>query len=375
MIGVGIVGLSARGGWAAGAHLPALRSLDGYELRGVSASSAESAAAAGEKYGVPLRFAGAAELAAHESIDLVVVAVKVPQHQELVQAALAAGKMVYCEWPLGRNLAEAEYMAALAAARGVRTAIGLQARSAPVFRYLNDLIRDGYIGEVLSTSVVASGVNWGASFRAGAEYMLDGVNGATMLTVPVAHTLDLLTFVLGDFSHLTATLASRRTEARNRETGEVKPMSVADQVVIGGTLTGGAVASVHFRGGISRGTKFLWEINGTDGDLVITLDSPPIVQLTGATIRGGRGDDTTLTELRLPPEYERVPALAGRHDEMAYNLAHAYEQLYRDVRDNDGDGGGDGAGAPLTPDFADAVRLHRLLDDIGRSAPGHGLLP
>jgi hypothetical protein len=43
---------------------------------------------------------------------------------------------------------------------------------------------------------------------------------------------------------------------------------------------------------------------------------------------------------------------------MAYNLAHAYEQLYRDLSD----------AAALTPDFAHAVRCHRLLDDIQRSA-------
>ncbi len=154
-IGVGIVGLSASGGWAASAHVPALRGVDGYELRGVAASTRQSAAAAGEKYGVPLRFAGAAELAAHDAIDLVVVAVKVPHHLELVRTALAAGKMVYSEWPLGRNLGEAEEMAALAADRGLHTAVGLQARAAPTFHYLQDLIRDGYVGEVLSTSLVA----------------------------------------------------------------------------------------------------------------------------------------------------------------------------------------------------------------------------
>ena len=34
-------------------------------------------------------------------IDLVTVATRVPDHRELVLAALAAGKHVYCEWPLG----------------------------------------------------------------------------------------------------------------------------------------------------------------------------------------------------------------------------------------------------------------------------------
>lgn len=353
-VGVGIVGLSASGGWAATAHVPALRSLDCYELRGVAASSPQSAAAAAEQYGVPLPFATAADLAAHDAIDLVVVAVKVPNHLELVRTAIDAGKMVYCEWPLGRNLAEAEEMAALAASRGLHTAVGLQARAAPTFRYLQDLIQDGYVGEVLSTSVVAAGVNWGATFRPGGEYMLDHANGATMLTVPFGHTIDLLTMVLGEFSQITTTLSSRRTEARNRETGEVKPMNVADQIVLNGTLEGKAVASVHFRGGTSRATNFLWEINGTDGDLVVTLDSPPVIQFARATLRGGHADQMTLTELPVPPTYERVPRLAGRQQEMAYNLAHAYAQLHRDLND----------GTQLVPDFAHAGRLHHLLERI-----------
>ncbi len=187
--------------------------------------------------------------------------------------------------------------------------------------------------------------------------MLERANGATMLTVPFAHTLDLLTMVLGEFSHLAATVTSRRTEARNRETGEVKPTDVEDQIVFTGRMESGAVASVHFRGGISRGTNFLWEINGTDGDLIVTLDSPPIVQLARVTLRGGRAGDTTVAELPVPAAYERVPGFAGRQGEMAYNLAHAYEQLRRDLID----------GTALTPDFAHAVRHHRRLDEIQRS--------
>ena len=353
-IGVGIVGLSANGGWAATAHVPALRALDCYELRGVAASSQQSTAAAGEEHGVPLKFNSPAELAVHHAIDLVVVAVKVPHHLELVRTAIDAGKMVYCEWPLGRNLAEAEKMADLAADRGVHTAVGLQARAAPTFRYLKDLIQEGYVGEVLSTSVVASGVNWGATFRPGGDYMLDRVNGATMLTVPFAHTIDLLTLVLGELSDINATVSSRRTAARNRETGEVKPMNVADQIALAGTLEGGAVASVHFRGGTSRGTSFLWEINGTDGDLLVTLDAPPVIQFARARLRGGRAEEMNLTDLPVPSTYERVQALAGRQKEMGYNLAHSYEQLYRDL--NDGTG--------LTPDFAHAVHLHQLLVEV-----------
>lgn len=139
---VGIVGLSASGGFAAQAHLPALRALDGYELRALSASTPESAQAAGRMYGVPRTFSTAAELARCEEVDLVVIAVKVPQHHELVTAAIEAGKAVLCEWPLGNGLAEAEELTALAHRAGVRTAVGLQARSAPQLRYLRDLVAD-----------------------------------------------------------------------------------------------------------------------------------------------------------------------------------------------------------------------------------------
>jgi predicted dehydrogenase len=357
VIGVGIVGLSAAGGWAASAHVPALAALDGFELRGAAASSGASAAAAAERFGVQLSFASARELAEHDQIDLVVVAVKVPHHLELVRTALDAGKMVYCEWPLGRNLAEAEELVALAARAGVRTAIGLQARSAPTFRYLTDLIVDGYVGEVLSTSVIASGLNWGATFRPGGEYMLERSNGATLLSVPFGHTVDVMAMVLGELAEPKATVGFRRTHASNAQTGEVRPMDAEDQVAVIGTLPNGAVASMHFRGGLSRGTNFLWEINGTDGDLRVVLDfARP--QFGAVTLLGGRGSDTKLTELSVPERYHLIPALAGHEAEPGYNVAHAYEQLRRDIEDD----------TVTLPDFAHALARHRLLDRIERSA-------
>ncbi|OZM79201.1 Gfo/Idh/MocA family oxidoreductase, partial [Pseudonocardia sp. MH-G8] len=77
-IGVGIVGLSASGGWAAGGHVPALSAVDGIELRALATGSAASARAASEVYGVP-GYASVEQLARDRGVDLVVVAVKVPR--------------------------------------------------------------------------------------------------------------------------------------------------------------------------------------------------------------------------------------------------------------------------------------------------------
>src|SRR5207249_1986188 len=106
-------------------------------------------------------------------------------------------KAVYCEWPLGRDLEEARAMAALAAEKGVRTVVGLQARQAPAIEFVQQLLGDGYVGEVLSTSMVGLSVLGGTLVQPNA-YMLDKTNGANLLTVAFGHSLDVLHYVLGE---------------------------------------------------------------------------------------------------------------------------------------------------------------------------------
>src|SRR5205823_12923662 len=145
-LGVGIVGVSPVRGWAATAHIPALRALPSYEIRALSAHNVESARAAGEVFGVSAVFADHEQLVTRPDIDVVAVTVKVPHHRALVSAALAAGKAVYCEWPLGRDLDDARAMAAQALEQRVRTVVGLQARQAPAVEFVRELLREGYVG-------------------------------------------------------------------------------------------------------------------------------------------------------------------------------------------------------------------------------------
>src|ERR1700722_9419611 len=124
------VGIAAAGpgpaSWAANAHIPALRAVPEFELRAVATSRRASADAAAEQYGVP-GHDDYRSLVERPDVDLV-VAVKVPRHHEIGSAALAAGKMVYCEWPLAADLGQARDLAARATAAGVRTVGGLHGR-------------------------------------------------------------------------------------------------------------------------------------------------------------------------------------------------------------------------------------------------------
>ena len=313
-LGVGIIGVSPTRGWAATAHIPALRALPNYEIRALSARSTDSARAAGEMFGVSAVFSNHEQLVTQPDINLVVVTVKVPHHRELVSAALAAGKAVYCEWPLGRDLEDARAMAALAAEQGVRTVIGLQARQAPAIAFVRELLSDGYVGEVLSTTMVGLSVPGGVVVQPNA-YMLDRNNGANALTIAVGHSLDALSYVLGEFAALSAVSELRRPLITIEETGEQIVKTAADQIAVIGTLASGATVSIHVREAVAGGTGFLWEINGADGTLRITAGAPypGIFPLTVAGAQGSDepagypgGVDTEMARAHQPPRHARL---------------------------------------------------------------------
>src|SRR6266568_2046722 len=260
--GVGIIGANPDRGWAAQAHIPALKSLsDDFEITALSTSRRESADAASKLFDVPVAFDNHEELVNRADVDVVAITVKVPHHLELATAALEAGKAVYCEWPLGNGLVEARTLAALAKKKGVLAVVGLQARSAPSVAYVRDLIKQGYVGEVLSTTLIGSGMGWGPTVPPYNVYLNDKQNGPTMLSIAVGHTADALCYCLGEIRELSATTAMRRKTFTVAGTDESIPMNAEDQVAVTGLLEGGAAFSIHYRGGVSRGTNLLWEIN------------------------------------------------------------------------------------------------------------------
>jgi len=354
-IGVGIIGANPDRSWALRAHIPALAALPQYKIQAVSTSRRESARAAATQFNIPLAFDNHAELVAHPAVELVVVTVKVPYHHELVCAALAAGKAVFCEWPLGNGLHEAEEMATLARSKKVPTVVGLQARAAPVINRVRDLVAQGYVGKVLSTSVVASGLAYGDTVERPNAYLIDKKNGANLLTIANGHCLDALCYCLGEFAELSATLATRRPDVTVAETGERLVATSPDQVAVCGVLHSGAVASVHFRGGRSRGTNLLWEINGTDGDLLVT-GAGGHVQMLELSLQGAHGKDTALAPLAIPDTYRWTPpeTPAG----FPFNVAQLYVHLASHIRQ----------GTSLSPTFDDAVIRHRMLAAIQTAA-------
>jgi predicted dehydrogenase len=310
-IRVGIVGASASRGFASIAHIPALRSLPQFEI--VAVSTTQQAEAAARHYRVPLAFAEARELARHPDVDLVTVSVKVPDHYEPVVAAIEAGKHVYCEWPLGRDTAEAERMLDAAERRGIRHAIGLQGQVSPAINYVRDLIAEGYVGRVLSATMIGCAPNWGATIDR--AFQADRANGANLLTITGGHQIDALCYCLGEFRELTAFAVSQRDRIPLEATGEMVAKNAPDQLVVNGLVRAGAVISFKISSGMRRCIVLLFEIHGEKGDLALSATSRPCSGK--GDLRGRRRSQTP--ELPVPAKYRWVPE--GLADDSRYNVA------------------------------------------------------
>jgi len=205
---------------------------------------------------------------------------------------------------------------------------------------------------VLSTTLIGSGMGWGPTVAPYNAYLNDKKNGATMLSIAVGHAADALCYCLSEVRELSATMTMRRQSFTIAATGESKPMNADDQVCVAGLLEGGAAFSIHYRGGHSRGTNLLWEINGTEGDLQITADGGQ-AQIFEMTVRGGTGAQSSLEVLPVPQRYRWSP-LQGP----STNVAQAYARFARDYRE----------GTHLCPTFDDAVTRHHMLDAIETAA-------
>ena len=351
---MGIVGATVTqggSGWGANAHVPALKALPDYELQAVCTAHEETAKASAAAFGAARGFHRFSDMVAHPEVDLIVVCVRVPGHRELVMAGLQAGKAVFCEWPLGATLAEAQEMAGLAGQRSLKTIVGLQARSDPAILYARDLIQQGYIGEVLTANLntVAQ-----AQLQRGPGRIWQGVraNGANTLTIAGGHAIDALCAVLGEFAELSARVATRIPEWRTLE-GKPYPVDSPDSINIAGRMVSGAEVSINVAAVPSNPSGNRLEIYGREGALVIRANGA--LSLGPNQMHAGQGKEP-MAPMAVPAKYRFVPE--GTPAGQPYNVAQAYARAADALR----------GGRSFDVDFNLAVQRHKLIDAIERSS-------
>jgi predicted dehydrogenase len=220
---------------------------------------------------------------------------------------------------------------------------------------VRDLVADGFVGEVRSTTYLGSGHTWGDEVGAGEAYAMDSKNGATLLSVIAGHAFSAVQSVLGPVSKLNGLLSQRRRTVRIVETGDTIPMKTPDQVIVAAEFDSGAPMALQLRGGLPCGMRLMWEISGSERDLRMSAKVEEIANINISPLRvemGKRGEG--FSEIEVPSSYyfglDEAP--------VARNVAGIYRLMARDIRQ----------GTRGAPSFDDAVRLHRILDAVELSS-------
>jgi predicted dehydrogenase len=109
-----------------------------------------------------------------------------------VRTSLIAGKSVFLEWPLDRNLPTAREMLSLSKTNGSKTIVGLQGSFSPVIRKMKEMVGSGKFGKVLGSTIMARLGNGDTTERKNVRYFLEREVGGNVVSIHLGHSLDFI---------------------------------------------------------------------------------------------------------------------------------------------------------------------------------------
>ncbi|MEU6191939.1 Gfo/Idh/MocA family oxidoreductase [Nocardia sp. NPDC047038] len=351
-LGVAVVGIGADQ-WSGAAHLPALAATEGVRLARLVTSSPESAARAEEAYGVPAS-ASLEDALADPAVQLVTVTVRVSRHRKIAETAIRAGKHLYCEWPLGADLAETQALADLSAQHPEQIhVVGLQGRLAPEICSASSAIAAGRLGRPLRANLqvfLPQGLVPRPRHRA---HLRHRSAAADVLSIQGGHSLDMMVALLGEPGPVHhAVLWAAVGYFTVLETGERlardAPDNLVAQLEIGGIPVTVQLSQTSTRSGSSI------EILGTRASLLVTAQDQPQFSALRAVITDLDGTSQELQPL------DDVAGVELPRDHAGFNVAIAYRNILDAIAGR--------VPHDAVPTLARAVTLHQLLDSIEKLA-------
>jgi myo-inositol 2-dehydrogenase/D-chiro-inositol 1-dehydrogenase len=207
------------------------------------------------------------KLVAAPDIDLIDIASPNDTHAEMAITAAAAGKMVLCEKPLGRNAAEAQAMVDAVEKAGVPNMVWYNYRRVPAVVLAKQLIDEGRLGRIfhyrakfLQDWTISKDLAQGgeALWRLDVSVAGSGVTGDLL-----AHCIDTALWLNGPIKEVTAMTETFIKERKHSLTGEVSPVGIDDASAFLARFANGSLATFEATR-YARGHKALYtlEING-----------------------------------------------------------------------------------------------------------------
>ena len=344
------------------------------EMAVVVGRDGAKAAAAAERLGWGSSATDWREVIDRDDIDVVDICTPGDTHAEIAIAALAAGKHVLCEKPLANSVAEAEQMAAAAAAargHGVRSMVGFSYRRVPAVALMREMIAEGAIGEIRHVRGLYL-QDWITDPAFPLVWRLrKEVAGSGALGDIGAHVLDMAQFVTGQ--RISGVAAQTETFIRERPLpegdgalgaatagagSEIGEVTVDDAAVLIARTDGGALATFEAtRFATGRKNHLALEVNGSAGSLVFEFDDMNALRHYDAST----GDRAGFARIDVTePTHPYVDAWWPPGHGLGYE--HTFVNQARDFLH------AIAAGEDPSPSFDEGADIQRLLAAVERSA-------
>ena len=292
------VGLIGAGGNVRNQHIPGFQKVEDLEIVAVANRSIESGRAVADQFNIPQVYGSWQELLEDDSINAVCIGTWPYMHRTLTLAALDKGKHVLTEARMANTAEEARDM--LAASRSHPDLVCQLTPTSTTYRIdnvLQQMIEDGYLGEVLSVEVQALQTGF-ADFDSPLHWRQDReLSGYNTLNIGASY--ESMMRWLGRGNRVMA-MSKIHVPYRRNQHGDLTSVTIPDHVDILYELANGA--QVHMRmsatTGLSAGNQ-IW-MHGTEGTIHVDRQQ---------NVFAGRRGDTELSQVPNPPEkqaYYRV---------------------------------------------------------------------
>ena len=140
----------------------------------------------------------------HPDVDVVCITAPTHLHAEMVEAAAGAGKHIYCEKPVGRNLEETQRAAQAVRDAGVLSCTGYNYRHLPVVRYCHQLLTAGRLGEVEQFNAQFLSM-YGANLLSPLSWrFINAKAGSGAIADILSHAIDIALFFNGGVKRVVA---------------------------------------------------------------------------------------------------------------------------------------------------------------------------
>ena len=336
------------------------------QVVGVATSRVDTAQAAAAEIGCDYWTDDYRQLLARPDVDAVDICVPNHLHAEIVLAAAAAGKHIYCEKPLAMDVAEARAMVAAVTAAGVITQMTFNFRFFPAVLRAQQLVQEGFLGRIFSFR----GRYYRASYIDPRKPLTwrqrKAIAGGGALFDIGSHILDLLYSLLGPYAAVQATLDTLiRQRPSAAGAGDLLPVDVDDIALLHLRTAGGVLGTVEVsRMGTGLTNDLQFEIFGELGSLRFSAVDPAWLEVydvrdADGPLGGMRGVRKLETVGRYAgqkaPDWSMAPDFVRTHAECQYQFLRAVA-----------------GGQAARPDRADGLHIQAVMAAAERSAVNGG---